>query len=144
MLSFCWTVVGLFACISTKQRNDAAWIDFLDILAQFYNLSNYRPSTVRLQLSKKIEIYIHIERVMHQICYWVVLCDFWASQRWLSSAKKKLSQLKSHVTPYKLECTHWWKIHLSKKNPLQDLLSSLKAVISTNERSWIYKGTHDL
>ena len=30
-----------------------------------------------------------------------------------------------------------------KKNPLQDLLSSLNAVISTNERSWIYKGSHD-
>ena len=30
-----------------------------------------------------------------------------------------------------------------KKDPLQDLLSSLNAVISTNERSWIYKGSHD-
>ena len=46
-----------------------------------------------------------------------------------------LSLLISHVTPYELERSHWWKIHLSKKNPLQDLLSSLNAVISTNERS---------
>ena len=30
-----------------------------------------------------------------------------------------------------------------KKNPLQDLLSSLNVVISTNERTWIYKGSHD-
>ena len=27
-----------------------------------------------------------------------------------------------------------------KKNPLQDLLSSLNAVISTNERNWILTG----
>ena len=27
-----------------------------------------------------------------------------------------------------------------KKNPLQDLLSGLNAVISTNERAWILKG----
>ena len=30
-----------------------------------------------------------------------------------------------------------------KKIPLQDLLSSLNAVISTNVRSWIHKGSHD-
>ena len=46
-----------------------------------------------------------------------------------------IPELKSHVIPYKLEYSHWWKIYLSKKNPLQDLLSSLNAVISTNERS---------
>ena len=33
---------------------------------------------------------------------------------------------------------------ICQKNPLQDLLSSLNAVISTNERSWIYKESHDL
>ena len=31
-----------------------------------------------------------------------------------------------------------------KKNPLQDLLSSLNAVISTNESTLISKGSHDL
>ena len=46
------------------------------------------------------------------------------------------------MTCYKLECPHWWKIYLYvyKKNPLQDLLSSLNAVISTNERNWILTG----
>ena len=29
---------------------------------------------------------------------------------------------------------------IDKKNPLQDLLSSLNAVISTNERNWILTG----
>ena len=38
----------------------------------------------------------------------------------------------NHMTCYKFECSHWWKIY-SKKIPLQDLLSSLNAVISTNE-----------
>ena len=33
---------------------------------------------------------------------------------------------------------------ICEKNPFQHLLSSLNAVISTNERSWIYKGSHDL
>ena len=37
----------------------------------------------------------------------------------------------NHMTCYKLECSHSWKIYLKK--PLQDLLSSLNAVISTNE-----------
>ena len=32
-----------------------------------------------------------------------------------------------------VECSHWWKIYFYKKNPLQDFLSSLNAVISTNE-----------
>ena len=40
---------------------------------------------------------------------------------------------KSHMTCYKFKCSHWWKIYLKKKN-LQDLLSSVNAVISTNER----------
>ena len=30
------------------------------------------------------------------------------------------------------------------KNPLQDLLSSLNAVISTNERNWIYNRSYGL
>ena len=29
--------------------------------------------------------------------------------RWLSSARYKLSQLKSHVTPYKFNSSHWMK-----------------------------------
>jgi hypothetical protein len=36
------------------------------------------------------------------------------------------------MTSYRFEYSHWWKIYL-KKNPLQDFLSSLNAVISTNE-----------
>ena len=43
-----------------------------------------------------------------------------------------MSRFINHMTCYKLECSHWWKIHF-KKNPLQDLLSSLNAVMSTNE-----------
>ena len=43
-----------------------------------------------------------------------------------------IAELKDYMTFYKLECSHWWKIYLKKKNPLQGLLSSLSAVISTN------------
>ena len=43
------------------------------------------------------------------------------------------------MTCYKFEYSHWWKIHL-KKNPLQDLLSSLNAVISTNESTEFISG----
>ena len=35
---------------------------------------------------------------------------------------------------------HWWKFYLSKKNPLQDLLSSLNAVISTKESTEFITG----
>ena len=35
----------------------------------------------------------------------------------------------------KIKSSHWWKIYFPKKNPLQDLLSSLNAIISTNERN---------
>ena len=49
------------------------------------------------------------------------------------------SQVINHMTCYIFECSNWWKIYL-KKNPLQDLLYSLNAVISTNERNWILKG----
>ena len=38
------------------------------------------------------------------------------------------------MTCYKFECTHWWKINL-KNFFLQDLLSSLNDVISTNNES---------
>ena len=63
------------------------------------------------------------------------LTDF-MSLWWLSSARKKLSQLISHMTPYKLDRVLSLVENLFvKKNPLQDLLSSLNAVISTNERS---------
>ena len=44
-------------------------------------------------------------------------------------------ELKDHMTCYKVECSHGWKVFLQKKNPLQDLLSCLNAVISTNERN---------
>ena len=50
-------------------------------------------------------------------------------KRWLSSVRFKYKQ--DHVTCYKFKCSHWWKIYF-KKNPLQDLLSSVNAVISTN------------
>ena len=43
------------------------------------------------------------------------------------------------MTCYKLECSLWWKFYV-KKNPLQDLLSSLNAVISTNESTRIITG----
>ena len=47
-----------------------------------------------------------------------------------------ITELKDHMNCYKFECSHWWKIYLSKEIlPLQYLLSSLNAVISTNERS---------
>ena len=38
------------------------------------------------------------------------------------------------------ECSHWWKIYFYKKNPLQDFLSSLNAVISTNESTEFITG----
>ena len=50
-----------------------------------------------------------------------------------------LSRVINHMTCYDFECSHWWKIYL-KKNPLQDLLSSLNAVISTNESTRIITG----
>ena len=40
---------------------------------------------------------------------------------------------------YKCECSHWWKIYF-KKNPLQYFLSSLNAVISTNESTEFITG----
>ena len=48
-----------------------------------------------------------------------------------------IRDLKSHMACLKFKVSHWWKFYLSKKDPLQDLLSSLNTVISTNERSWI-------
>ena len=51
-----------------------------------------------------------------------------------------ITELKDDMTCYKFECSHWWKIYLLKKNPLQDLLSSLNAVISTNENTRILTG----
>ena len=41
---------------------------------------------------------------------------------WLSSAKHKLSQLKSHVTPYKFNSSHWLKLQHSdwKANLVKD------------------------
>ena len=45
-----------------------------------------------------------------------------------------IMELKDHMICYKLECSHWWKIYFKKKT-LQDFLSSLNAVISTNKRT---------
>ena len=45
----------------------------------------------------------------------------------------------NHMTCYNFECSHWWKTYF-KKNPLQDLLSSLNAVISTDESTQIITG----
>jgi hypothetical protein len=39
----------------------------------------------------------------------------------------------------KLQCSPWWKIYL-KKIPFQDFLSSLNAVISTNESTEFITG----
>ena len=39
-----------------------------------------------------------------------------------------------------VECSHWWKIYFYNKNPLQDLLSSLNAAISTNESTEFITG----
>ena len=49
-----------------------------------------------------------------------------------------ISRVINHMTCYNFECSHWWKIYL--KNPLQDLLSSLNAVISTNESTQFITG----
>ena len=43
------------------------------------------------------------------------------------------------MTCYKFECSHWCKIYLKNK-PLQDFLSSLNAVISTNESTKFITG----
>ena len=48
-----------------------------------------------------------------------------------------------HMSCYNFECSPWWKIYLKKKS-LQDLLSSLNAVISTNDRNQIYNRSHGL
>jgi hypothetical protein len=50
-----------------------------------------------------------------------------------------ISRVINHLTCYKFECSYWWKIY-PKKNPLQDMLSSLNAVISTNESTQIITG----
>ena len=42
-----------------------------------------------------------------------------------------ISQVINHKTCYKCECFHCWKIYF-KKTCLQDLLSGVNAVISTN------------
>ena len=48
-----------------------------------------------------------------------------------------ITELKKHMTCYKFKCSHWLKKNLRKKKSLQDLLSSLNSVISTNERNGI-------
>ena len=50
-----------------------------------------------------------------------------------------ISRVINHMTCYQFECSYWWNIYL-KKNPLQDLLSSLNLVISTNESTQFITG----
>ena len=50
-----------------------------------------------------------------------------------------MGQVINHMTCYNVDCSHRWKLYL-KKNPLQDLLSSLNAVNSTNESTLITIG----
>ena len=54
-----------------------------------------------------------------------------------------ISQVINHMTCYNSSALIGGKIYL-KKNPLQDLLSSLIAVISTNESTQIYNSSCDL
>ena len=42
----------------------------------------------------------------------------------------QIYSLHNKIACYELKCSHWWNIY---KNPLQDLLSSKNALISTNE-----------
>ena len=50
-----------------------------------------------------------------------------------------ISRVMDHMTCYKFDCSHWWKFYL-KKNPLQDLVSSPYAVISTNDSTRFITG----
>ena len=63
--------------------------------------------------------------------YQLVRCGSIKDQDGFQLEFVSISQVINHMTCYKFECSHWWKIYF-KKNPLQDLLSSLNAVISTN------------
>ena len=60
---------------------------------------------------------------------------FW----WFPVGICRYKRVVNHMTCYNFKCFHWQKIYL-KKNPLQDLLSSLNAVISTNESTQIITG----
>ena len=60
---------------------------------------------------------------------------FW----WFPVGICRYKRVVNHMTCYNFKCFHWQKIYL-KKNPLQDLLSSLNAVISTNESTRIITG----
>ena len=52
-----------------------------------------------------------------------------------------ITELKDQMTCYEFECSLiGGKFICKKRNPLQDLLSSRNAVISTNERNWILTG----
>ena len=57
----------------------------------------------------------------------------------LGGFQLELSRVINHMTWYKFEWSHWWKSYF-KKNPLQDLLSSLNDVISTNESTEFITG----
>ena len=48
-----------------------------------------------------------------------------------------ISRVINHMTCYKFECSHWWKF--IKKNPLQDLLSSLNAGHVIYNPAYTYK-----
>ena len=50
-----------------------------------------------------------------------------------------ISLIINYMTSYDFECSHWWKIIIFL-NPLQDLLSNLNAVISTNESTQFITG----
>ena len=51
---------------------------------------------------------------------------------------RSISRVIHQMTYYNFECSHWWKIYF--KSPLQNFLSSLNAVILTNESTQIITG----
>ena len=52
-----------------------------------------------------------------------------------------ISRVINHMTCYNASALiDWWKFYFYKKNPLQDLLSSLNAVISTDESTRFITG----
>ena len=70
-------------------------------------------------------------------------CNLDIEQWWFSLVGLIIPELKDHMICFKLERSHSNALVenvIVKKNPLQDLLSSLIAVISTNERNRILTG----
>ena len=67
--------------------------------------------------------------------------NFWCYKGGFHLVGLIITELKDHMICYKFECSNWWKIYFfKKKKPLQDLLSSLYAVISTNESTQFITG----